>query len=79
MQGQPLYFPIDDRLAVYAGLELLATATLLMVAALGLTACGRKGPLDPPPTAGLTTPQSSTSRPSIGEESELADADKAGR
>jgi two-component system, NtrC family, nitrogen regulation sensor histidine kinase GlnL len=30
MQGQPLYFPIDDRLAAYAGLELLATATLLL-------------------------------------------------
>jgi len=40
-----------------------------MVAALGLAACGRKGPLDPPPTAGLTTPQSYTSRPSLGEES----------
>ncbi len=39
-----------------------------MMAALGLAACGRKGPLDPPPTAGLTTPQSYTSRPSLGEE-----------
>ena len=41
-----------------------------MMAALGLAACGRKGPLDPPPAAGLTTPQSYTSRPSIGEESD---------
>jgi predicted small lipoprotein YifL len=39
-----------------------------MMAALGLAACGRKGGLDPPPSAGLTTPQSSASRPSLGEE-----------
>src|SRR3989442_1423407 len=30
MQGQPLFLPIDDSLATYAGLELLATATLLL-------------------------------------------------
>jgi predicted small lipoprotein YifL len=45
----------------------LALVTAMM-AALGLAACGRKGPLDPPPSAGLTTPQSSASRPSLGEE-----------
>jgi len=39
-----------------------------MMAALGLTACGRKGPLDPPPSAGLTTPQAYPARPSLGEE-----------
>jgi len=39
-----------------------------MMAALGLAACGRKGGLDPPPSAGLTTPQPYTSRPSLGEE-----------
>jgi predicted small lipoprotein YifL len=39
-----------------------------MMAALGLAACGRKGGLDPPPSAGLTTPQASASRPSLGEE-----------
>ena len=39
-----------------------------MMAALGLAACGRKGGLDPPPSAGLTTPQSYASRPSLGEE-----------
>ena len=39
-----------------------------MMAALGLASCGRKGPLDPPPAAGLTTPQSYTSRSSLGEE-----------
>ena len=30
MQSQPLFFPIDDSLTEYAGLELLATATLLL-------------------------------------------------
>ena len=40
-----------------------------MLAPLALGACGRKGPLDPPPT-GLTTPPAYTSRPSLGEESE---------
>jgi len=39
-----------------------------MMVALGLAACGRKGGLDPPPSAGLTTPQSYASRPSLGEE-----------
>ena len=39
-----------------------------VMAALGLAACGRKGGLDPPPSAGLTTPQPYTSRPSLGEE-----------
>jgi predicted small lipoprotein YifL len=39
-----------------------------LLAALALGACGRKGPLDPPPT-GLTTPQTTyTQRPSLGEE-----------
>jgi predicted small lipoprotein YifL len=38
-----------------------------LLAALALGACGRKGPLDPPPT-GLNTPQTYTQRPSIGEE-----------
>ena len=44
----------------------LALAAALL-AALALGACGRKGPLDPPPT-GLNTPQTYTQRPSIGEE-----------
>jgi predicted small lipoprotein YifL len=39
-----------------------------MLAALALGACGRKGPLDPPPNPALTTPQPYTPRPSIGEE-----------
>jgi predicted small lipoprotein YifL len=39
-----------------------------MMAALGLAACGRKSGLDPPPSAGLTTPPSYTQRPSLGEE-----------
>jgi predicted small lipoprotein YifL len=42
--------------------------TVAMTAALGLAACGRKGGLDPPPTAGLTTPTSYASRPSLGDE-----------
>lgn len=45
----------------------LALAAAVM-AALGLAACGRKGGLDPPPSAGLTTPPSYASRPSLGEE-----------
>ncbi len=31
----------------------------VLVAALGLSACGRKGPLDPPPGAAAPAPQSS--------------------
>jgi len=38
-----------------------------MMAALGLGACGRKGPLDAP-SAGLTTPEPSVARPSLGAE-----------
>jgi predicted small lipoprotein YifL len=34
---------------------------------LGLTGCGRKGPLEAPPAAGIS-PQPITSRPSLGEE-----------
>ena len=39
-----------------------------MMAGLGLAACGRKGPLDPPPSAGLTPPPAYSPRPSLGEE-----------
>ena len=39
-----------------------------MTAALGLAACGRKGPLDPPPSAALPTPPAYAPRPSLGEE-----------
>jgi predicted small lipoprotein YifL len=39
-----------------------------MMAALGLAACGRKGPLDPPPSAGLAAPPAYAPRPSLGEE-----------
>jgi predicted small lipoprotein YifL len=39
-----------------------------MAAALGLAACGRKGPLDPPPSAGLAPPPAYAPRPSLGEE-----------
>jgi predicted small lipoprotein YifL len=34
-----------------------------LVASLGLTACGRKGPLDPPPGASLAGEQSNTPNP----------------
>ncbi len=40
----------------------------LLTGALGLTACGRKGPLDPPPSAGLTPATDYTPRPGLGEE-----------
>ncbi len=51
---------------------LLRIATIcVLVAALGLTACGRKGPLDPPPGAsleGVTQPdRADMSRPIGGE------------
>jgi len=39
-----------------------------MTAALGLAACGRKGPLDPPPSAAITPPPAYSPRPSLGEE-----------
>jgi len=39
-----------------------------MTAALGLASCGRKGLLDPPPSAGLTRPPAYAPRPSLGEE-----------
>jgi predicted small lipoprotein YifL len=41
-----------------------------LTAALGLAACGRKGPLDPPPSASLPeTPANYTARPGLGEQS----------
>src|SRR5579864_6085240 len=46
---------------------LIATAGVMMAAA--LAACGRKGPLDAPPSAALTPPPAAA-RPSLGEESD---------
>jgi predicted small lipoprotein YifL len=40
----------------------------VLTGALGLAACGRKGPLDPPPSAGLTPSTTYTPRPGLGEE-----------
>jgi predicted small lipoprotein YifL len=40
----------------------------VLTGALGLAACGRKGPLDPPPGAGLTPTTAYTPRPGLGEE-----------
>jgi predicted small lipoprotein YifL len=34
----------------------VATVTGVLVAALGLAGCGRKGPLDPPPAAAISQP-----------------------
>jgi len=48
----------------------LALVAIAAAAAIGLAACGRKGPLDPPPTAALTNPQPVTPRPSLGEEND---------
>ena len=39
-----------------------------MTATLGLAACGRKGPLDPPPSAGIPPPPAYAPGPSLGEE-----------
>jgi predicted small lipoprotein YifL len=40
----------------------------VLTGALGLAACGRKGPLDPPPSAGLASDASYTPMPSLGGE-----------
>jgi hypothetical protein len=40
----------------------LIRLSLVAALALTLTACGRKGPLDPPPTAGVTP----TEQPAVG-------------
>jgi predicted small lipoprotein YifL len=58
---------VNVKQSVEIGGRLALAAT--MVAALALAACGRKGPLDPPPSA-LSNPQPYASRPSIGEESD---------
>jgi predicted small lipoprotein YifL len=40
----------------------------VLTSALGLAACGRKGPLDPPPSAGLSPNTAYTPIPSLGDE-----------
>ncbi len=40
----------------------------VLTGAMGLAACGRKGPLDPPPSAGLTPTTAYSPRPGLGEE-----------
>jgi predicted small lipoprotein YifL len=49
-------------------LRLVALAAVMVAAGLALAACGRKGPLDAPPSAALTPP--AAARPSLGEESD---------
>jgi predicted small lipoprotein YifL len=44
----------------------------VLTGALGLAACGRKGPLDPPPSAGLTGDTAYTPGPSPGQEQHFA-------
>ena len=36
---------------------LRAALAAVLISAVGLSACGRKGPLEPPPKADVTTPQ----------------------
>ena len=45
-----------------------AMTAAIATAAFGLSACGRKGPLDPPPSAGIAPPPAYAPRPSLGEE-----------
>jgi predicted small lipoprotein YifL len=51
-------------------LSRLAFVAVVVVAASGLAACGRKGPLDPPPGTALTSPSPVAQRPSLGEQSD---------
>jgi predicted small lipoprotein YifL len=51
----------------FVKLSRLALVVAIM-ATLGLAACGRKGPLDPPPSAGIAPPPAYAPRPSLGEE-----------
>jgi predicted small lipoprotein YifL len=58
---------VNSKLA--SGLLLAAAVT----AAFALSGCGRKGPLDPPPMAGLPAPPAYTSQQrSLGEENTFA-------
>jgi len=44
-------------------LSVRLAAIAMLAAALGLSACGRKGGLDPPPSASLTQPQAQPEGP----------------
>ena len=46
------------------------------MAALGLSACGRKGPLDPPPMAGAAAPVTADGVPGTASESKFGRAQK---
>jgi predicted small lipoprotein YifL len=58
---------VDRPIDRWRGLALAA----IILTALGLAACGRKGNLDPPPNAALpASPQSNAPRASLGEDTE---------
>ena len=52
------------------GFDRFARIALLgaLLAALGLGGCGRKGALDPPPSASIANPQAANSPPALGEQ-----------
>jgi predicted small lipoprotein YifL len=53
-----------------SGGRIVSRAVLVgaLVAGFALGGCGRKGALDPPPSASLTNPQSANMPPSLGEQ-----------
>jgi predicted small lipoprotein YifL len=52
------------------GFGRLAMLAAMMIAAAGLSGCGRKGSLDLPPTAAISSPQQTPPGPSLGEQSD---------
>jgi predicted small lipoprotein YifL len=58
-------------------LKVIALAAVMVAAGLALAGCGRKGPLDAPPSAALTPPPAAA-RPSLGEENESLSGSQAG-
>jgi predicted small lipoprotein YifL len=58
-------------------LKVIALTAVMVAAGLALADCGRKGPLDAPPSAALTPPPAAA-RPSLGEENESLAGSQAG-
>ena len=50
-----------------------------LVAALGLSACGRKGPLDPPPSAQHSAPTDPASPMQMGSDRQMVGIDRDGK